>query len=119
MKELTKKQILKKEKRQLKRILKSRLEFFKYIVIKRDNDTCQMCNKKLIENKSKHVHHILPNTKKYFQLRDNPMNGVLLCPYCHRFSPMSPHQNSLYFGYWLKRHNRPQYDFLVSQLEND
>jgi len=113
---VTKAIIKKKEKRAKKRLLKQQLEEWKLKIVERDNNRCQMCGKELIKSKSRNVHHILPNTKLYFDLRSDVNNGILLCPQCHRFSPNSPHQNSIYFAEFLKKNRSEQYYYLCSKI---
>ena len=52
-------------------------------VWKRDNATCQRCNKPSSKIIKLHVHHIVPFSIKI--LRAEPSNLVLLCIKCHRF----------------------------------
>lgn len=117
MKKVTKLVLLKREKRKAKREYNLKLKQFKEDVIKRDNSTCCICGKVLTKPASKHVHHILPNCPKYKYLSTNPINGILLCPYCHKFSPNSVHQNSLFMGIWLQKNRPEQYQFLINELE--
>jgi hypothetical protein len=44
-------------------------------------------------------------------------NGILLCSYCHKFAPDSPHQGSLEFILWLMKNKKEQYDYLMEKLE--
>lgn len=48
-------------------------------VIKRDNNTCRLCNTKV---GIKHRHHIYP-VRKYPELKYDVENGITLCPDCH------------------------------------
>jgi len=50
------------------------------------------------------AHHI--EDKACQALRFDPMNGVALCPTCHKFGPDSAHRSPLWFMEWL-RNNRP------------
>lgn len=113
---LTKLIILKREKRRVKREYKLKLKQFKDDVIRRDSCVCCICRKVLIEPKSRHVHHILPNCPQYKYLSTDIRNGILLCPRCHRLGPNSVHQNSLYMSYWLQNNRPEQYIFLIGEL---
>jgi hypothetical protein len=118
MKKETKAKIAKREKRLAKREYLQRLNKFKELVCIRDSYQCQMCYRSLSETpKSRHVHHVIANTKKYKDLSTNPLNGVLLCPYHHKFSPDSPHQNAFYFIWWLKNNKLSQFEFLKAYLD--
>lgn len=48
-------------------------------VIKRDNNTCRLCNTKV---GIKHRHHIYP-VRNYPELKYDVENGITLCPGCH------------------------------------
>lgn len=52
-------------------------------VWKRDNATCQKCNRPSSKTVKLHVHHIVSFSVK--KLRAEPSNLILLCIKCHRF----------------------------------
>lgn len=118
VKKITKKQLLKKEKRKTKSRLKKELSLAKLYVKARDNYTCQICKRDL-KNKvvSQHVHHILPDIYLFKHIRADTRNLILLCPRCHRFGPLSAHQNSIFFGHWLKTNKETQYVFVLEELK--
>jgi predicted HNH restriction endonuclease len=65
------------------------------------------------------VHHIisLQNVKrKYPDLLQDIQNGILLCAFCHKFSPESPHQSALEWILWLQENKPEQYEYLKNYL---
>lgn len=118
-KKLTKAYIERVKKRQNKRTFKDNLLIFKKTVAERDNYMCQKCGKLLPETRRQNIHHILPKCKKYEHLITNPINGILLCAYCHKWAYYSPHHNSLHFGLWLQLNKPEQYSYLSKIVFND
>lgn len=59
-----------------------RLRKWRYKVLERDNDRCQMCNVKPGRSRLQ-VHHIYPKAI-YPGWAYDPANGVTLCSRCHR-----------------------------------
>lgn len=58
------------------------------------------------------AHHIEPRAT-CAALRYDPMNGILLCPSCHKFGRNSAHKGTIWFITWLMQ-NRPwQYDYVM------
>lgn len=90
-----------KKRREIRRLRKEMFEKWKKEVNERDNYTCQLCNKNLKSNpKNCHSHHIIPRQVKEFTFDID--NGITLCFRCHKASPYSAHQNSLYFSYFFQ-----------------
>lgn len=117
-KKITKAILKKREKRALKREFKSKLEKWKIICINRDKSRCQMCNRDLL-NERKNVHHIIALQavkRKYPILLEDTMNGILLCSFCHKYAPDSPHQGSFEFVLFLERTRPEQYNYLKIYL---
>jgi hypothetical protein len=120
-KKLTKAVIKKREKRLAKRKFKEKIEKWKLAVIERDTKHCQKCGKMLIARRKQNPHHIISLQavkRKYPELLENLMNGVLLCGYCHKFSPDSPHQGSMEFIFWFEKNKPEQYNYLKAFLED-
>lgn len=66
-----------------------------------------------------HAHHILPFAG-YREYRFEPMNGIPLCPNCHKFSAkFSAHKGGMWFAAWLQRHRPQQYAWVTSKLVDD
>ena len=119
---LTSSQLKKKEERRL-RILKRKEAEEKYKkwrsdIYQRDNNICMCCNKDLscVNPHNKQAHHIL-DKKNYKELMLDLNNGVLLCYYCHKMSPLSPHMSSLAFVEVLKVKKPYQYEYLLEFLK--
>lgn len=71
----------------------------------REVGICEMCNLKGIPGEKQgwinlNAHHLISRT--YSEYRTDLSNGVSLCVNCHKWSPISPHQNSEGFERWLK-----------------
>jgi len=118
MKKITKKILKKREKRLAKRLFKEKLEIWKEKIIIRDEYKCQKCKHVLIAGK-RHVHHIIALQavkRNYPELLEDINNGILLCGYCHKFSPSSPHQGGFAWCEWFKYTKKEQYEYLVSKL---
>lgn len=126
VKKILKSVLKKREKRLAKHNLKVAMDEWKLKVKERDFYTCQKCGQNLKElndkgkERTKHPHHLIPNTKKkkeYFDLRTELMNGILLCSYCHQNGPDSAHKNPIGFTMWMQTHKPTQYLWAVSMLE--
>lgn len=80
---------------------------------------CAVCGKKHGEvdpNTGKtsymNAHHIEPRAT-CAALRYDPMNGILLCPSCHKFGRNSAHKGMIWFITWLMNNRREQYDYIL------
>ena len=61
------------------------------------------------------AHHLLFK-ERYPEYSLEPMNGLCLCPKCHRFGKYSFHKNPMWSMVWL-RDNRPvQYEWLTKHV---
>jgi 5-methylcytosine-specific restriction endonuclease McrA len=54
------------------------------------------------------AHHVLPK-ERYQNLKLDLMNGVALCPTCHKYGKYSAHRNPMWFTLWLRAHRPEQY----------
>lgn len=120
MKKQTKAELEKLEKRMAKRHFQAQLEEWKRKIIERDNHMCQKCTNYLYD-KPKNVHHIisLQQVKRKFpELLTDINNGVLLCSYCHKYAPDSPHQGGFEFTYWLMNYRPDLYIYLREFLSH-
>jgi hypothetical protein len=114
-KKITKAILKKREKKLKKREFREKLEKWKLAIIERDTKHCQKCGKMLIARRKQHPHHIISLQqvkRKYPELLEDLMNGILLCGYCHKFSPDSPHQGGFEFTMWLMVNKPAQYNYL-------
>lgn len=64
------------------------------------------------------AHHIEPRATCP-ALRYDPMNGILLCPSCHKFGRNSAHKGMIWFITWLMNERREQYDYVIVKREED
>lgn len=110
LKRLTKKKILRMQKRQLNKDDKN----WRITVKNRDNNECVICK----NNITPHVHHIIPRENKL--LRHEIMNGITLCAKHHKFSiDISPHRNPFVFMSWLRKNRIEQTTFLLNIIDDN
>lgn len=106
VKKITKKKLLKIEKRNIKEQFKE----WTLAVKTRDENKCTICGKDEYLN----AHHLLPREIKEFRFNLN--NGITLCRFHHRFSlDNSPHRNPFIFIQWLEENKLPQLITLRAQ----
>lgn len=63
------------------------------------------------------AHHIEPRAT-CAALRYDPMNGILLCPSCHKFGRNSAHKGTIWFITWLMNNRRDQYDYIMAHRDD-
>jgi len=117
-KKITKAKLKAREKRKVKREFKAKLESWKQAIILRDNNHCQMCGKDMT-NFPKHCHHIVSFQsvkRNHPKLLEDINNGILICGYCHKFAPNSPHQGGFEFTLWLIKNKTHQTAELLQKL---
>jgi 5-methylcytosine-specific restriction endonuclease McrA len=118
-KKITKAILQKREKRLEKREFKKRIDHWKSGIVERDRGLCQKCLKAVLDKKNQNIHHIisLQNVKRIFPaLLDNINNGILLCSFCHKFAPDSPHQGGFEWSLWLEKNKPYQYDYIKKYI---
>jgi hypothetical protein len=116
MKKITKKILLKREKRRIKKENKVKLIEWRKAVLSRDNYCCAV-SKKQFGNHGIHIHHILPNTKKYEEFKYDVNNGIALSTFYHKFGPDAAHTNCLFLSEWLRQFRPNQYNYLITKLK--
>ena len=89
------------------------LKVWAFEVKERAGRVCEFCGK---PHKWLNSHHIIG--KRYLPLRYDLMNGLCLCPSCHKFAPgFAAHENPLRVSEWL-RYERPiQFQYLMDHME--
>lgn len=63
------------------------------------------------------AHHIEPRAT-CAALRYDVMNGILLCPSCHKFGRNSAHKGTIWFITWLMDNRREQYDYVMAHRDD-
>lgn len=63
------------------------------------------------------AHHIEPRAT-CAALRYDVMNGILLCPSCHKFGRNSAHKGMIWFVTWLMNNSRGQYDYVMAHRDD-
>lgn len=77
----------------------------KYI---RRKGICEICG----ATENLNAHHLIPWENK--ETRHNPLNGIALCPRCHKWDNLfSAHQGCIFFSNWLKNNKKEQYYFVI------
>lgn len=83
------------------------------VTVRTRDKTCIICG----SDKYLNAHHLLP--KEYFhQYELDPMNGVAVCSFHHKWSPFSCHKNPIWFSEWLRTNRPEQYDLAVKRLKD-
>ena len=99
---------MKKQKFKLTPKLKRKLDKLFSLFIHNRDKVCQICGK---EGKLDTA-HIIP--RNCLTLRWHPKNAVLLCPFHHKWSIQSFHQNPLYFANWfITKYGQEHADILL------
>lgn len=97
------------EKRRAKAAPKKRLAEWSRNI--RDIGECEVCGAK----GNLQAHHILPK-ERYPEFKFELMNGISLCPICHKFGKHSAHRNPLWFILFLKRHASDRYNWAKEHM---
>ena len=108
----------------LPKIRRRRMRMWSAKVHKSNASKCAICGKKQGEvdpNTGKpsyiNAHHIEPRAT-CAALRYDPMNGILLCPSCHKFGRNSAHKGMIWFITWLINNRREQYDYIMTHRDD-
>ena len=103
---MNKKKMIPKLRRKLFRLLSKRIhEDF--------DNACCMCGAKGKVD----CHHIVSRT--IARLSFEPLNCVLLCSSCHKFSRHSAHKNPVNFILWLIKNEKERFDYIVAHMNED
>lgn len=63
-----------------------------------------------------HSHHLL-RKEDYKHLSRKRMNGICICPGCHKYKKESAHGNPIFFTLWLRKNRPDQYHWVKEQLK--
>ena len=83
---------------------------------------CAICGKRHGEDNGNgkptylNAHHIEPRAT-CARLRYDPLNGILLCPSCHKFGRNSAHKGSIWFITWLMTNRPLQYAYVLEKRD--
>ena len=102
-----KKKLNRVKKTSIKKLKKELMELVKAYVKKRDNYTCQKCEKK-IEGSNCQASHVFPVSSGN-RLAFDPMNIKVLCCHCHL---NWWHKNPTQSGVWFRRKFPERYKYL-------
>lgn len=72
---------------------------------------CAVCDKMEHLN----AHHLLPK-ERYQEFRTELINGICLCPLCHKWDRYSAHRNPIWFVCWLRKNRRQQYEWCKEHM---
>lgn len=114
-----KKKLPKKPKVIPTRTLKKYCDTMWSIITKHNIDTCECCHREVLPEKKSRLlnsHHLITrgNLKYRFEL----MNCLVLCAYCHKFSPKSIHTSFWFIEEWLKENKKDQYDWFLTHRKD-
>ena len=108
----------KKEKKLTKRKLQSMartakrkaLQAWSVSVRQRDGNKCLVCgNVEYIQ-----AHHVIPK-ERFPEYMFEIMNGVSLCPSCHKYGSFSFHRHPCWSVLWLQENRPDQYAWVVER----
>lgn len=70
---------------------------------------CAVCGEPDSKDHPLNAHHIMPR-QNFSGLRFDPLNGIALCPKCHKFGKFSAHKGGIWFADWLHENMSLQYN---------
>ena len=73
---------------------------------------CVVCGKEHSADAPLNAHHVMPR-QNFSGLRFDPLNGVSLCPRCHKMGKFSAHKGGIWFAEWLRQHRPHQYAYCL------
>jgi 5-methylcytosine-specific restriction endonuclease McrA len=79
----------------------------------RKHGSCAICG----DIKGLQAHHLLPK-ERYKTLRLEPMNALVLCWDCHKFSKYSAHRNPIWFSEWLRKNRPRQFQWVIDHMDD-
>lgn len=114
----------KKKKKKLDSIPKINRKLFKLwseAVRERAGYKCEVCGTTIEElrlNKSKlDAHHLISRNIKNSPLKFHTLNGICLCPVCHKFGERAFHRNPVFTITWLQNNIPIRYHFVLENSE--
>jgi hypothetical protein len=113
---------MKKKKKKLDSIPKINRRLFRLwseAVRDRCNSTCELCGVKKGDLNDNEVpikidaHHFLSRDIKDCPLKFDILNGVGVCPFCHKFGIPSFHRDPVYTITWLQENRPERYEYVL------
>lgn len=78
----------------------------------RRGGVCEICS----TTENLNAHHLIPWENK--ETRHNPVNGICLCPSCHKWNTLlSAHQGVIAFANWLRKNKPDQHHWVIYKSE--
>jgi hypothetical protein len=121
-KKTTKKAPKKKKIESLPKIKRRLFKLWSLAVRERGGHQCEYCGiKKGDLNKNDKVtkidaHHILSRDVKDCPLKFDIMNGIGVCPFCHKFGIPSFHRDPVTTITWLQEHRPDRYEYVLKNV---
>ena len=120
----TKKKKTKKKKIKSLPVLHRRcFSLWSIAVRERANNQCEICGRKRgdMGPKGKPInkidaHHFISRNIKDFALKYDIMNGVAVCPFCHKFGVPSFHRDPITTITWLIKNSPERYHYVLENL---
>ena len=88
------------------------------VVKDRAHSKCEVCGEPDSKAHPLNAHHIMPR-QNFSGLRFDPMNGVALCPKCHKFGKFSAHKGGIWFGSWLSANRFDRYKHCMELVDKE
>ena len=78
----------------------------------RDRDSNQCC----VCGKLEHIqaHHLIPK-ERFPQYMFEVINGISLCPSCHKYGAFSFHRHPFWSVVWMREHKPVQYEWVLER----
>lgn len=88
------------------------------IVKAKSGRKCAICGEPDSKEHPLNAHHIMPR-QNFSALRFDPINGIALCPKCHKFGKFSAHKGGIWFADWLYKNEKPRYVYLINEIDKE
>jgi 5-methylcytosine-specific restriction endonuclease McrA len=83
-------------------------------VRERDGMKCAVCGKTEYLN----AHHLIPK-ERFPQHQLEVINGITVCPLCHKYGSFSFHRHPLWSSNWLAQNRPEQYVWVMETIRVD
>ena len=79
---------------------------------------CAVCGKPNSKEAPLNAHHIMPR-QMFSGLRFDPLNGISLCPKCHKLGKFSAHKGGIWFAWWLQNNQVDKYNYCLNRRDRE